>query len=274
MKKVCFTFFLLFFISQTHAQGFRSELALLYSQNRTGEAVALCQEMIQTERGDTEHYLNLALLHEEEGRLKEAIALLQEAYNDFKDEEVLFHLGRLHLLLSQYKDSVSAFKKYISSGSEVKLAYFYLGLAFEAMGKQQDAIKYYLQARKKDPFFILPLLKLSQIYYAQGAHRSAQEYAQQVEEVDPSIKSSYKLRALSSFRIKDYLASFKHSGKFLNMVPGDEEIKLVHYQSKEALGESFFAQEREKTKESRLKREMSVASFVKKEGVPIKRTPS
>lgn len=255
-------------VFNTYADSFRDDLALLYSQAKFDKAIALCKKQMQESKDSQSYYLNLAFLYEETGNINEAISVLRQAYSKYKDEDIIFHLGRLYFLSSQNKESIYFLIKYTSRNPRAEKAYFYLGLNYEDLNKTNAALRYYQKSLQLDPYFILPLVRMSHIYFEDNNLNMASKYASKIKKLEPSVKSAYKILALSSYRRKDYVSSFRESDKFLNMVPQDKEIKLVHRSSKKKLGEDYFIREREKTRKSRQDKLMKVSSYVDDKAIP------
>ncbi|MBN2120382.1 MAG: SpoIID/LytB domain-containing protein [Candidatus Omnitrophica bacterium] len=268
MKKLSLFIFSIFLIFGCLAQDSREDLARLSNQEDLTQALDLCRDQIDKSKDNEFYYLNLALLYEDEGSLDQAVSLLEKAYLKHKTPPILFHLGRLSCLSGQAKKAVNFLEEYLARNPSDEKACFYSGLAYEDLGKRRDALKYYNKSLQIDPYFVLPLLRIADIYFQEGRFSLAVKTLVRVKGLDPSIKSVYKRLASSFFKIKDYLASFKESSKFLSMIPEDRQMQLVLKSSKEKLGEDFFRREREKTKKNRKEAEFNVTSFVEDEEVP------
>jgi len=268
MNKLSLILLVNLIVLNVYADSFRDDLAFLYSQGELDKAIVLCKKQMHNSEDSRFYYLNLALLYEEAGNINEAISVLKQAYLKYKDEDIIFHLGRMYFLSSQNKESIYFLTEYTSRSPRDEKAYFYLGLNYEDLNKTNAAIGHYQKSLELDPYFILPLVRMSHIYFENNNLNMAAKYANKIKKLEPSVKSAYKILALSSYRSKDYVSSFRESDKFLNMVPADKEIMLVHRSSKKKLGEDYFIREREKTRKSRKDKLMTVGSYVDDKAIP------
>ena len=259
-----FILFLLFLLStELEAQDLRERLASLYNQGKYEEAVILCEKEIEVSPNKF-YYLNLALINEELGDISSSLSVLEEAFSQYKrDKDVIFHLGRVYLISSSYRESISLFKRYLKFEPQDRRAYFYLGLSYEYLGEVKQAERYYKKSLKIDPYFVLPLLRISDLYLAQGKYKEAEVVLKKIKEIEPSINSVYKKLALLYFRQGRFLLSFKEASKFLEMKPSDKEAQSVLKLSKKKLGEEFFRKEAQKLALARKKKKAKVTSFVR-----------
>ena len=272
MKKLFLLIVIIYFnVFNTYGVDSRGELAELYNRGQLDKAILLCKQGIEQAKTKVVFYLNLALLYEEKGDLARAISCLREARIKSNNKEIIFHLARLYLYSGRNKESIYYFRKYLKSYPDDRMAYFYLGLSYEDLNIREYAIKYYQLSEYKDPYFILPLLRLAHIYFEDNNLFMAIKYARKIEDIEPSIKEAYKILALASFRTRDYLSSFKEAEKFLNLVPGDKEIEEIQLSSRKLVGSSYFEREREKLEKARKERSMKVSSFVEDTNIPTVR---
>lgn len=266
MKKLLLLlfFFCLFFNIYAEPR----KLPHLYSQAEFDKAIHFCKDKIKESNDTPFYYLNLALLYEETGNLPESISVLKKAHTQFKDSQILFHLGRLSLLSSDNKGSIYFLKQYLARHPKDKRAYFYFGLNYEDLANTKAAIKYYKKALQLDPYFVLPLLRLSKIYFEKKKLGKAIHYLTLIKKYEPSIKSIYKQLALSLFKKKDYLLSFKEANKYLNMKPDDTQMLLVRKTLKDKMGKDYFQRQKIAVKKERQRKKVTVSSFVEGEAIP------
>ncbi len=106
--------------------------------------------------------------HSRQVKYKRDIDLLEQSLQkNPEDSRSYFYLGQSCLELEQYEKAIRAYKKRISLGGwreEVFYSHYKTGIAFEKMGKWENALEHYLTAFELRPHRIEPLFRISLHY--------------------------------------------------------------------------------------------------------------
>ena len=117
-------------------------LTTVYSfQRRNDEAIAAAENAIQLAPGCAEACMSLGWALLLAGRYKESLVYLERALrmNPFPPTHWFLQIGSAHLFLRNYEEAVTALKKAISVSSRNQIARFMLMVAYDEMGRLEDA---------------------------------------------------------------------------------------------------------------------------------------
>jgi tetratricopeptide (TPR) repeat protein len=126
------------------------QLGLIYQQRRQyTEAIERFRKAVAIDPGETDAHFQLGRIAREQGRLKDALEHFQ-AVMDQNDKhsqnEILRELGAVYLAARQYQDARGFLADYIERRPYDPEGLYYLGQAFEGLGKAADARDAYTRA--------------------------------------------------------------------------------------------------------------------------------
>jgi len=126
------------------------QLGLIYQQRRQyTEAIERFRKAVAIDAGETDAHFQLGRIAREQGRLKDALEHFQ-AVMDQNDKhsqnEILRELGAVYLAARQYQDARGFLADYIERRPYDPEGLYYLGQAFEGLGKAAEARDAYTRA--------------------------------------------------------------------------------------------------------------------------------
>ena len=142
--------------------------------------------------------------------------------------------GTEHYENGEYKEAVESFKKAIAAKPEQFVAYYSLGVSYEALNMFKDAMEAYKRAITLKPAAehqgreVLAYFNLGNIHAAAGQHKEAVEVYRQVLQRHPNLWMVHYNMGLSQAALgqqKDAINSFT---KALDLKP-DRDAELIHY---------------------------------------------
>jgi len=77
--------------------------------------------------------------------------LVEQGMKDLKDAETWFHIADRYEMAQQYPQELDALQKVIAAKPEMGYAYQKLGNTYNQLGKREEAIKNFLEAKKRLP---------------------------------------------------------------------------------------------------------------------------
>jgi tetratricopeptide (TPR) repeat protein len=126
------------------------QLGLIYQQRRNyTEALARFRKAVAIDAGETDAHFQLGRIAREQGRLADALAHFQTVMdqNDkHSQSEILRELGAVYLAARQYKHAREFLAEYIERRPYDPEGLYYLGQAWEGLGKKSEAREAYTQA--------------------------------------------------------------------------------------------------------------------------------
>lgn len=146
--------------NSTHYFEAVSHIALiLKEQGKTDAAISVLKDVIDSNRGNLELYLNLSTLYESIDRPQAALEILLENEQQFQKEPRLhFRIGVLLDKLGKRTESINRMKQVLKLDPKDAQALNYLGYSYAEMGIHlEEALKYIKQAiaiRPRDAFIL------------------------------------------------------------------------------------------------------------------------
>jgi len=77
--------------------------------------------------------------------------LVEKGQKDLKDAETWFHIADLYERAQQYPQELDALQKVIAAKPEMGFAYYKMANTYNRLGKREEAIKTFLEAKKHLP---------------------------------------------------------------------------------------------------------------------------
>ncbi|MCB0392940.1 MAG: tetratricopeptide repeat protein [Bdellovibrionales bacterium] len=113
---------------------------------------------------------------------------------DNRDEGYLANYAIRLNQLKRHREAVATFKKLQSRAPLTYDSWSYLGMSYEAMGKDQKAIRAYREALKIYPYIVDISERLSDLYIKNRDFKSAQEFLERQSKAMPRMKANFKRR--------------------------------------------------------------------------------
>lgn len=104
---------------------------------------------IEADATDTDAYVNLSALLCEQGKCRDAVALLADAVQRLSDEPLLhFNLGIALEDLGRHAEAIESYERCIALNPELADAHFNLARIHEQVGQPQKALRHYGEYRR------------------------------------------------------------------------------------------------------------------------------
>lgn len=206
--------------------------------------------------------LDTAAFFQETMEYKKAIEVLEKALENKEQIEVKKSLGRLYYLSGRFNDAVN-----ILNGLKDKdwQALLYLGLSYEGLEKEEQAVNSYLASAKLKENSIA-LFRLGKIYYNQKQYHKAQEFFLRIVSFDPSVRLAAYYLADCFLQTGLFEKAYTYFVKTNNFYPDNNGIKKKLELVKNKLGEEFFAKRQEA--ETKVRETVKLHPYKREEGVP------
>jgi tetratricopeptide (TPR) repeat protein len=126
------------------------QLGLIYQQRRQyTEAMQRFQKAVAIDPGETDAHFQLGRIAREQGRLKDVLAnfqMVMDQNDKHSQNEILRELGAVYLVARQYEDARRFLAEYIERRPYDPEGLYYLGQAFEGLGRAGEAREVYQRA--------------------------------------------------------------------------------------------------------------------------------
>jgi ATP-dependent Clp protease ATP-binding subunit ClpC len=132
-----------------------NDLAILsfYNLNRIDESLKYLKEAIKIDPRPL-YYNNMGLLSEELGDLEKGFKYWKDGLKlDSESHDLLYNIGRYHLIKKNYSTSKEIFTKLLSLYPNSPFSHFGMGIYFEDLGQRDEAIKYFKNVLRIDQNF-------------------------------------------------------------------------------------------------------------------------
>lgn len=138
--------------------------------------------------GVSEAVLGLATLARQEGKLKEAKALLEQAPlvgNTF------YQLSLIDVSEKKYERALTEITQALERDN-LDIYWIQKGVVLESMGRLEDALAAYQQAREMNPYNAVAMMNEANIYAKQGHTTWAEEYYKRALQQDNTLLDAYQ----------------------------------------------------------------------------------
>lgn len=144
--------------------------------NDLQRALVEFQKAINLAPEDKKLHFAIAQVYDRQERTGEAARALKEAIRiDPAYSEAYNYLGTIHTKEQRYEEALEVFRKALENPlfSTPQLTHYNTGLAYQAMGRPDDAIRKFQQSTRIDPSFMPGYLAWGQLATRQGRHKDA-----------------------------------------------------------------------------------------------------
>jgi arylsulfatase A-like enzyme/Tfp pilus assembly protein PilF len=204
----------------------------MFRAGRAREAVERLREVITARKNINTAYLNLAMIFKRQGRLSEAIAVLEAGLENLPENYDLFsqHLAFLYEA-SRFDEAIQSFEAGRFPQFEFDpVIWNYAGLAYSKKGEPQKARQCYEKSLAIDPKFAVPYNNLGTLDAFEFRRTSDQSLYQKSAEnferaiaLDPGYSAAYHGLGVVRFQAGDYARAIPNLEKALEIDPGLDE---------------------------------------------------
>lgn len=159
------------------AQTYINFADILFKEGKILEAIELLQNAVYELPEDvtTRHYL--ARVYMEDKRFEEAISTLDAVLEmSPKNPDAHWDLGMVYFELGDWYSAIANFEQVLETVNNNPLIYYQAGLAYEANDEIERAISHYLKALAVSEDFALAYKKLAMLFMARNEIEDAIEY--------------------------------------------------------------------------------------------------
>lgn len=173
---------------------------MAYDEGRTDESILLLRDIIEKKKDLTAAYLTLRHIYKAQGRLDQALAVLEEGFkNNPKNYDIISAYGMLLIEKEELDKGIEILQTGVALVDYDPDIFNYLGLAYWKRGDEQRALEYYKKALELDNNFALVYSNLGALYYSVylRTKRSADlarsmEHFKRAIEYDSKLAIAYK----------------------------------------------------------------------------------
>lgn len=144
--------------------------------NDLQRALVEFQKAINLAPEDKRAHFAIAQVYDRQERAGEAVRELKEAVRiDPAYSEAYNYLGTIHTKERRYEEALAAFGKALENPlfSTPQLTHYNMGLAYQAMGRNDDALRKFQQSTRIDPSFMPGYVGGGQLAARLGRHKDA-----------------------------------------------------------------------------------------------------
>lgn len=163
-------------------------LALIAYQNgKVGEAIDLVQRALHQREDVAEYHAILATSYRSLGKLPEATAAYRRATELTPDDpEANNNLGACLFDQQLIGQAINCYQRALSLAPDLAAAHYNLGNARQAQARHDEAIECYRQALHIEPSYVAARSNLGAACYAMGERERAHEHYQEALQLDPN----------------------------------------------------------------------------------------
>lgn len=168
----------------------------LVEEEKVLHAVQLYSRLIRSEPKFVLPYLELSSLYVDNKQHQAAVALLERAVTVLGDDnEILFHLGNLHVRLQEYDRAISIFKQLV--GKKIPQVHFNLGVAYFYKNNVKLAEEHFRLTLKYDPHFPRINESIGELLFKRRAYTEAIDFLKRGIDADPYNAVNHYLLGLT-----------------------------------------------------------------------------
>jgi arylsulfatase A-like enzyme/Flp pilus assembly protein TadD len=171
------------------------EATELFGEGRTGEAIALFEDIVRRQPRSSEAYQSLAYALHQTGRATEAVALLEGAVRSGLSNTALLGLLSAYLLdVGELEKAAGILEALVRRDPDYAEGHNYLGIAYGRLGRFADARRELERVLELDPSSASAYNNLGSLALSQGRIDEALTYLSRALTIDP--KDSTALNGL------------------------------------------------------------------------------
>ena len=172
------------------------EAVILFRENRPSESLKVLERAFVTQKNDPDLYLlaamNWVALNQVQLAKPFYLAAAQLAPDDFV---MHYHLGRLYYTDQQFENAEKEFRRVLELNPTFVKGYDNLGLALEALEKQEEAIQAYRKAMELNEqqglYYEWPYINLAKFLFKKNRFDESLELAHKATEINPHSAEAF-----------------------------------------------------------------------------------
>ena len=184
----------------------REYIIWLQKQKKSGQALALAQDLAEKYPDDVENLLLLARL--KKGDEKDMTILLERILQMApEDKETFLRLGKVYMDEGMTLEAMNLFSRMVSIFPDYYVAHFYLGETQRIADQPAAASQSYFKTLELEPDLLEPRFRLVDVYKAMGEEKNKAEIETVLKEIldlDPGNERALIELSLFYFNTKDY----------------------------------------------------------------------
>ena len=184
----------------------REYIIWLHKQKKSGQALALAQDLAEKYPDDVENLLLLARL--KKGDEKDMTILLERILQLApEDKETFLRLGKVYMDEGMTLEAMNLFSRMVSIFPDYYVAHFYLGETQRIADQPAAASQSYFKTLELEPDLLEPRFRLVDVYKAMGEEKNKAEIETVLKEIldlDPGNERALIELSLFYFNTKDY----------------------------------------------------------------------
>ncbi len=177
-----------------------NEAIVLKDEGKVEECIALLDGIIGEEKNMVQAYIYLYRTYKEQGRLEEALGLLEEGFkNNPDDYNIVSDYGILLIDEGKFEQGIEVLKKALTLVNFDPLIWNYLGFAHWRKGEEEKVLEYYEKSLALDDDFAMTHHSLGVFYFSVFSRtKKWEDYVQSMEYFktaighDPNLFVAYK----------------------------------------------------------------------------------
>jgi len=184
----------------------REYIIRLQKQKKSGQALALAQDLAEQYPDDVENLLLLARL--KKGDEKDMTILLERILQlSPEDKETFLRLGKVYMDEGMTLKAMNLFSRMVSKFPDYYVAHFYLGESRRIADQPAAAKESYFRTLELEPDLLEPRFRLVDVYKAMGEKKNEAEIIAVLKEIldfDPGNERALIELGLFYYNIRDY----------------------------------------------------------------------
>lgn len=184
----------------------REYIIWLQKQKKSGQALALAQDLAEKYPDDVENLLLLARL--KKGDEKDMTILLERILRLApEDKETFLRLGKVYMDEGMTLEAMNLFSRMVSIFPDYYVAHFYLGETQRIADQPAAASQSYFKTLELEPDLLEPRFRLVDVYKAMGEEKNKAEIETVLKEIldlDPGNERALIELSLFYFNTKEY----------------------------------------------------------------------
>ncbi len=176
-----------------------------------------------------------------DGKFDEAFKYLEKAGKLLRDHRYHFYRGLLLREMKNFDDAEIELRRSIDMKKDFSIGYFELGNLLYAKKEYDEALKMYLKAWESESTFLLPLLKMADLYIETGDLKSAKDVLLELTRKDENFSIAFsRLGVIENIR-QNFKKAVEYFRKALSVEPRDWETRYNLSYSLMKIGDLFGA---------------------------------
>ncbi len=194
--------------------------------NNIDVAIAYLQEGVNLSPDDVALWSNLGALQYEKNDLISALSSYKHAYEINKTyPDVMHKRAELNFITGSYAQALSLYQEIVKNDPEDELAWFNLGVTYEALSQYRDAINAYNQTEKLNASNFKAIQNIGNIYWMHDKYPETIEAMDKVIKLNPSYSDAWFIKGQALKAVGNLTQAKEAFEKASSLAPDDETKK-------------------------------------------------